>query len=82
MRLVFAGTPQAAVPTLRTLLDAPQHEVVAVLTRPPARAGRGRRAVESPVAALAASAGVPVLTPERPGDPEFLAQLADYAPDC
>ncbi len=82
MRLVFAGTPQAAVPTLRTLLDAPQHDVVAVVTRPPARAGRGRRTVVSPVAELAADAGVPVLTPQRPGEPEFLATLADLAPDC
>jgi methionyl-tRNA formyltransferase len=82
VRLVFAGTPHAAVPTLRALLDAPQHEVAAVLTRPPSRAGRGRRSVESPVAALAAAAGVPVLTPQRPGDPDFLAQLADLAPDC
>ena len=43
MRLAFAGTPAAAVPSLRALLDSPRHEVVAVVTRPPARAGRGRR---------------------------------------
>ena len=65
MRLAFAGTPAAAVPSLRALLDAPGHEVVAVITRPPARAGRGRRETASPVAGLAAEAGVSVLTPDR-----------------
>jgi len=72
MRLVFAGTPEVAVPSLRALLDSP-HEVVAVITRPPARAGRGRGERISPVAALAAEAGLPVLSPNRPGEPEFLA---------
>ncbi|HEY2299313.1 MAG TPA: methionyl-tRNA formyltransferase [Jatrophihabitans sp.] len=75
MRLAFAGTPAAAVPSLRALLDAPGHEVVAVITRPPARAGRGRRETASPVAELAAQAGVPVFTPAKPGDAEFLDEL-------
>jgi methionyl-tRNA formyltransferase len=57
------------------LLDAPGHEVVAVITRPPARAGRGRRETASPVAELAAQAGVPVFTPAKPGDAEFLDEL-------
>jgi methionyl-tRNA formyltransferase len=82
VRLVFAGTPQAAVPSLRALLDSSHHEIAAVVTRPAARAGRGRRETQSPVAAVAAHAGVPVLTPSRPGDPEFLAELADLRPDC
>ena len=82
MRLVFAGTPEVAVPSLRALLDAPAHDVVAVLTRPAAPAGRGRREKTAPVAAVAAEAGVPVLTPRRPGDPGFLAELAAFAPDC
>jgi methionyl-tRNA formyltransferase len=80
--LAFAGTPQPAVPTLRALLDSARHEVVAVITRPAARAGRGRHTSESPVAALAREAGVPVLTPTRPADPGFLAELTDLAPDC
>jgi methionyl-tRNA formyltransferase len=75
MRLVFAGTPATAVPSLRALLDAPAHEVVAVVTRPPARAGRGRHETTSPVADVAAQAGVSVLTPAKPGQPEFLDQL-------
>ncbi|HET9103505.1 MAG TPA: methionyl-tRNA formyltransferase [Solirubrobacteraceae bacterium] len=81
MRLVFAGTPAAAVPSLAALL-ASRHDVVAVLTRPAARAGRGRVAADSPVAALAAEAGLPVLRPARPGDPDFLAELAALRPDC
>jgi methionyl-tRNA formyltransferase len=75
MRLAFAGTPAAAVPSVRALLEAPGHDVVAVITRPPARAGRGRRETASPVAELAASAGVRVLTPSKPGDAEFLDAL-------
>ena len=82
MRLVFAGTPAAATPSLRALLEAPDHEVVAVVTRPAARAGRGRRESTSPVAALAAEAAVPVLSPQRAGDPQFLAELAELRPDA
>ncbi|MBX6387900.1 MAG: methionyl-tRNA formyltransferase [Frankia sp.] len=82
MRLVFAGTPAVAIPSLRLLIDSPRHEVVAVVTRPDRPAGRGRRVTRSPVATAAAEAGIPVLTPERPRDPEFLAQLAELAPDC
>ncbi|MDT4931906.1 MAG: methionyl-tRNA formyltransferase [Pseudonocardiales bacterium] len=82
MRLAFAGTPAAAVPTLRALLDASDHEVAAVITRPPAPAGRGRRSVASPVAALAAEAGVPILTPVRPAEPQFLAELAALEVDA
>jgi methionyl-tRNA formyltransferase len=80
--LAFAGTPEAAVPSLRALLDSPRHDVVAVITRPAARAGRGRQPTESPIAAVAAAAGVPVLTPRRPGDPDFLAQLGDLGVEC
>ncbi|MDT4914417.1 MAG: methionyl-tRNA formyltransferase [Pseudonocardiales bacterium] len=82
MRLAFAGTPAAAVPTLRALLESPRHDVVAVITRPAAPAGRGRRTIASPVAELAAEAEVPVLTPRRPSEPEFLAELAALDVDC
>ncbi len=81
MRLLFAGTPDVAVPSLELLL-ASDHKVVAVLTRPDARAGRGRRVSRSPVAERADAAGVPVLQPRSPRDPEFLEQLADLAVDC
>lgn len=82
MRLVFAGTPSPALPSLRTLLEVERHEVAAVVTRPARPQGRGRTLTPSPVAALAAEHGVPVLTPAKAGDPEFLAQLRDLAPDC
>jgi methionyl-tRNA formyltransferase len=82
MRLAFAGTPAAAVPALRTLLDSPRHDVVAVITRPPAPAGRGRHDRRSPVETLAVEAGVPVLTPARPSEPGFLDTLRELAVDC
>jgi methionyl-tRNA formyltransferase len=81
LRLVFAGTPAPALPSLRALL-ASRHEVVAVVTRPDAPAGRGRHERRSPVAVLAAEAGVPVLTPARPREPAFLDALAALEPDC
>ncbi|MEU8633802.1 methionyl-tRNA formyltransferase [Amycolatopsis sp. NPDC048633] len=82
MKLVFAGTPDPAVPALRALLDSGRHEVVAVVTRPDAQAGRGRRVVRSPVGALADEHGIEVLTPARAGDPAFLARLSELAPDA
>jgi methionyl-tRNA formyltransferase len=81
LRLLFAGTPEPALPSLQALLDS-RHEVVAVLTRPDAPAGRGRRMVRSPVGALADEAGIPVLTPRRLAEPEFLDTLRALAPDC
>src|SRR5258708_6403365 len=81
MRLVFAGTPAAAVPSLDALLKS-RHEVAAVITRPEAKAGRGLRAVRSRVAERAAEAGVEVVTPARPSDPDFLALLRQIGPDC
>jgi len=81
MRLVFAGTPAVALPTLDAIA-ASAHELVAVVTRPDAPAGRGRRLVRSPAGAWADEHGVEVLTPVRPREPEFLERLADLAPDC
>jgi methionyl-tRNA formyltransferase len=82
VRLLFAGTPDAAVPSLKALLDSPHHEVVAVLTRPDAPAGRGRKLQASPIKELALEAGIEVLTPQRPREAEFLQRLAEIAPDC
>ncbi|BDD82174.1 methionyl-tRNA formyltransferase [Tsukamurella pulmonis] len=81
MRLLFAGTPEPAVPALRALL-ASEHEIVGVLTRPDARSGRGRGVRRSPVGQVADEAGIPVLTPATLRDPEARAAIVDLAPDC
>lgn len=80
MRLVFAGTPAVAVPSLRALVES-RHEVVGVITRPDAGAGRGRRSSESPVSVAAGELRIPILKPQRPADAEFQAQLRELAPD-
>ena len=82
MRLVFAGTPEVALPSLRALIASERHEVVAVVTRPDAQAGRGRHLVRSPVGALADEHGIEVLTPAKAGAPEFLDRLREINPDC
>jgi methionyl-tRNA formyltransferase len=81
VRLVFAGTPEPAVTALRAILDS-RHCVEAVVTRPDAPSGRGRRVEQSPVAELARSVGIEVLTPPRPREPWFLDRLREIAPDC
>jgi methionyl-tRNA formyltransferase len=81
LRVVFAGTPDVALPSLRAIADS-SHDLVGVVTRPDAPAGRGRRLTPSPVAELAVELGVPVLKPEHPRDPEFQAALRELAPDC
>jgi methionyl-tRNA formyltransferase len=82
VRLLFAGTPRVALPSLRALLEHPVHEVVAVLSRPDAPAGRGRRLSPSPVAELALEAGVEVLRPAKLSEPDFLQQLEELDVDC
>ncbi|GAD84134.1 methionyl-tRNA formyltransferase [Nocardia asteroides] len=82
MRLVFAGTPDPAVPSLRRLIESERHEVVAVVTRPDAVAGRGRKLLRSPVGQLADEHGIPVFTPGKPSEPEFVDALTELAPDC
>jgi methionyl-tRNA formyltransferase len=81
MRVVFAGTPEVAVPALDAIADS-AHELVGVVTRPDAPAGRGRKLVASPVAQRAEELCVPVLKPEHPKDPEFQVRLSELDPDC
>lgn len=81
MRLVFAGTPMVALPALDAIA-ATGHELLAVVSRPDAPAGRGRQLQRSPVAAWADDRGIEVLTPARPREPGFLARLRELAPDC
>lgn len=81
MRLVFAGTPEAALPALNAIAES-DHQLVAVVTRPDARRGRGRHSESSPVAQRAAELGIQILRPARPKDPDFLAALTALAPDA
>jgi methionyl-tRNA formyltransferase len=81
MRVVFAGTPEVAVPSLDAIADS-RHELVGVVTRPDAAQGRSKRLVPSPVAQRAEELGVPVLKPEHPREPEFQAALKALEPDC
>jgi methionyl-tRNA formyltransferase len=81
VRLVFAGTPEVAVPALEAL-HASSHEVVAVVTRPDARSGRGRAVTQSPVRRWAQERDIEVLAPATPRDPAFLDRLRELAPDA
>ncbi len=80
MRLIFMGTPAFAVATLEALAAA-GHEVAAVYTRPPRRAGRGQAPLASPVQAWAAARGICVRTPARFAAPETVAALAALRAD-
>jgi methionyl-tRNA formyltransferase len=82
VRLVFAGTPETALPALRRLIGSPRHEVIAVLTRPDAVVGRRGHLQPSSVAQLALDRDIPVLRPAKPNSEEFVAELAGLAPDC
>ncbi|MDX6302119.1 MAG: methionyl-tRNA formyltransferase [Nocardioidaceae bacterium] len=81
MRVVFAGTPEPALPALDAVARS-GHDLVGVVTRADAPAGRGRRLVAAPVARRAEELGIPVLKPDHPRDPAFLAELSALAPDC
>jgi methionyl-tRNA formyltransferase len=82
VRIVFAGTPEPALQSLRRLIDSPGHDVVAVLTRPDAAKGRHGKPSPSPVARLALELGIPVLRPTRPNSDEFVAELTELAPEA
>ncbi len=81
MKLVFAGTPDVALPALRALVDS-RHQVAAVVTRPDAPAGRGRTLTSSPVAELADRLGIETLKPTKATEPDFLERLRAIGPDC
>lgn len=80
LRIVFFGTPEFAVPSLRALI-ASRHPVVGVVTQPDRPRGRGQRVSDSPVKRTASEHGLPVLQPDRMRDPEFVAALSAWAPD-
>ena len=80
MRIVFGGTPDVAIPSLDALADS-RHELVAVVTRPDAPSGRGKKLTASPIAQRATDMGIEVLKPQRPRDEEFVTRLSEIAPD-
>ncbi len=79
---MFAGTPEPAVPSLRRLIESPRHDVIAVLTRPDAPAGRRAKPAPSPVARVALEHDIPLLRPAKPNSDEFIAELTELAPEC
>lgn len=79
-RVLFYGSPDFAVPTLRALIESP-YRPVAVVTQPDARAGRGRSLRPPPVKKLAAEHGIPALQPSRLRDGAAIAQIASLKPD-
>lgn len=80
VRLLFAGTPEVALPSLELL--AAEHDVVAVLTRPDAARGRSGRPAPSPVAAWAQRRGIETLRPVKASDPALLERVRELAPDA
>jgi methionyl-tRNA formyltransferase len=80
MKIIFAGTPEFAVPSLQILLDS-EHEICAVYTQPDRPAGRGRKLHVSPVKALAISAGIPVFQPLTMKADEDLQQISSFNAD-
>lgn len=80
MRVIFAGTPDVALPSLRALVNA-GHEIVGVLSRPDAPTGRGKKLAASPVATLAESLGLPVLKARRP-DASLVTRIGELNADA
>jgi len=80
MRIIFAGTPEFAVPTLQMLIDS-EHEVCAVYTQPDRPAGRGRKLTPSPVKKLAQQAGIEVLQPQTLKAEEDINLLESFNAD-
>jgi methionyl-tRNA formyltransferase len=81
MRIVFIGTGEIGVPSLRILQESPEHEVVAVVTQPDKPAGRDQQMTAPPIKQAAGTAGVPILQPGRIKAPEAIAQLQSLHPD-
>jgi methionyl-tRNA formyltransferase len=80
MKIIFAGTPDFAVPALQMLIDS-EHEVCAVYTQPDRPAGRGRKLIPGPVKSLALSAKIPVVQPEKLSTQDDLQKLASFNAD-
>ncbi len=81
MRIIFCGTPQFSVPTLKHLLAQPDFEIAAIITQPDRPRGRGHEVFFSPVKETALAAGIPVHQPEKIRAPEVPEILQKLAPD-
>ena len=81
MKLIFMGTPDFAVPTLKTLIES-RHEVIAVITQPDKPKGRGKEMQFPPVKEAALEAGIPVYQPVTVRDEKFVAMMAEWKPDA
>jgi methionyl-tRNA formyltransferase len=81
MRIIFMGTTVFAVPTLQALYDAPEHEILAVVTQPDRPHGRGGRVAMTPIKETALRLGLTVLQPEKVRTKEFVQAVRDMAPD-
>jgi len=80
MKIVFMGTPEFAIPSLKILLES-KHEIAAVVTAPDKERGRGRKVSFTPVKEFALQNNLPVLQPEKLKDPEFVNQLKEFNAD-
>jgi methionyl-tRNA formyltransferase len=81
MRTIYMGTGDIGLPALRYLLDAPEHEVLAVVTQPDKPAGRRMELLSSPIKVLAQERGVPVFQPKKMREPGALEPLRELAPE-
>src|SRR5262245_61387911 len=82
LRLIFCGTPDFAVPSLKHLLAQPDFEVSSVITQPDRRRGRGHEVSFSPVKETAVTAKIPVFQPEKIRTPESEQFLRQAGPDA
>jgi len=80
MNIIFMGTPDFAVPSLKALIDS-KYNVVGVVCQPDRPSGRGRKLTSPPVKILAEAESIPVLQPEKIRTDEFLDEIKFYNPD-
>lgn len=81
IKIVFMGSPEFALPSLRALAGANDYEVVGVVTQPDRASGRGREVKMPPVKTLALELGIPIMQPEKLRAPEAMQQLKLWSPD-
>ena len=80
MKIIFMGTPEFAVSSLKALIES-DHEVIAVIAQPDKPKGRGRKLAPPPTKILAEEHNILVIQPEKVRTEEFLSELQDLSPD-